>query len=128
MKAAVTLRLRPSRTEFQAFFSYSDAAVRAALLAAGLWYDAAARGYLLPATPAAVAQVQAACTRLGLQLVVPPTLALATEPPPPTQQQELLARYCQFIALKRYSPATLRNYRGPFSFSSRIMRPASPCN
>ncbi|WP_345112287.1 tyrosine-type recombinase/integrase [Hymenobacter algoricola] len=114
MKATVSLRLRPSRTEFQAFFSYSDAAVRAALLAAGLYYDAAARGYLLPATPEAVALLQAACAQLGLKAVIPTVPALATELPPATPHQALLARYCQFIALKRYSPATLKNYRGVF--------------
>ena len=34
--------------------------------------------------------------------------------PPPTPHEELLSRYGQFIALKRYSPATLKSYRGTF--------------
>lgn len=65
---------------------------------------AAARGYLLPATPEAVARVQAACAQADLPLHVPPAPALAQELPPPTPGEELLSRYCQFIALKRYSP------------------------
>ena len=93
MKAAVSLRLRPSRTEFLVFFPFSNDAVRNALLAAGILYDASARGYLLPADPALVAPVQAACQRLGLTLAVPPTPALAVPLPPPTPHEALLSRY-----------------------------------
>ena len=46
-----------------------------------MYYAAAARGYLLPATPEAVAQLQAAYEPLGLLLHVPPTPALAVPMP-----------------------------------------------
>lgn len=114
MKAAVSLRLSEARTVFQVFFPYSNSGLRTALLGAGVYYAAAARGYLLPATPEAVAQLQAACEPLGLLLHVSPTPALAVPMPPPTPHEALLSRYCQFIALKRYSPQTLKNYRGAF--------------
>ncbi|WP_052430557.1 tyrosine-type recombinase/integrase [Hymenobacter sp. DG25B] len=114
MKPAVTLRLCESRTGFQVFFPYSDVVVRTALLAAGVRYSAPMRGYVLPATPEAVAQLQAACAPLGLALQVPPVPALAKELPAPTPQEALLSRYSQHIALKRYSPQTLKNYRGAF--------------
>ncbi|MBT2557078.1 tyrosine-type recombinase/integrase [Hymenobacter sp. ISL-91] len=114
MKAAVSLRLTAARTDFQVFFPYSDTAVRTALLGAGVRYEAAARGYLLPATPAAVAPVQAACAALGIAVQVPIVPALAAPLPPPTPHEALLARYCQFIALKRYSPHTLKSYRAAF--------------
>ncbi|MBT9395565.1 site-specific integrase [Hymenobacter sp. NST-14] len=114
MKAAVSLRLNATRTSFQVFFPYSDTAIRTALLAAGVRYEAAARGYVLPATPEAVAPLRLVCQQLGASLQVPVVPALATEPPPPTAHEVLLARYCQLIALKRYSPNTLKNYRGAF--------------
>lgn len=114
MKAAVSLRLTEDRAGFRVFFPYSDAPVRTALLAAGVQCAAAARGYVLAATPEAVELVRQACQQLGVPLHVPVVPALATEPPPPTPPQVLLSRYCQFIALKRYSPATLKNYRGAF--------------
>ncbi len=40
--------------------------------------------------------------------------ALATERPAPNAADELLARYCQQIVLKRYSPQPLKNYRAAF--------------
>lgn len=114
MKAAVSLRLTTARTDFQVFFPYSDTAVRTALLGAGVRYEAAARGYLLPAHATAVAALHAACQLLGLALHTPAVPALATELPLPTPQEVLLSRYSQFIVLKRYSPSTLKNYRGAF--------------
>ncbi|MBT2557488.1 tyrosine-type recombinase/integrase [Hymenobacter sp. ISL-91] len=114
MTTAVSLRLRADRTEFQVFFPYSDAAIRAALLAAGVQYSAAARGYVLPATPEAVAPLRLACQQLGVPLHLPMVPALAAPPPPPTPQQAVLNRYAQHIVLKRYSPATLKNYRTAF--------------
>ena len=114
MKAAISLRLRPARTEFLVFFPFSNDAVRNALLAAGVRYEPAAKGYVLPAHPEALAPVQAACQRLGLALTVPPVPALAVPLPPPTPHEALLARYCQHIVLKRYSPSTLKSYRGAF--------------
>lgn len=114
MKAAVSLRLRPSRTEFLVFFPFSNAAVRSALLVAGVRYEPTAKGYVLPADPALVARVQAACQQLGLALQVPFAPALAVALPPPTPHEALLSRYCQFIALKRYSPSTLKTYRAAF--------------
>ena len=114
MKAAVSLRLTDDRTGFQVFFPYSDTAVRTALLGAGVQYAAAARGYMLPATTAAVEPLRQACQQLGVPLHVPVVPALAVVPPPPTAHEGLLGRYCQFIALKRYSSATLKNYRGAF--------------
>jgi integrase/recombinase XerD len=47
-------------------------------------------------------------------LHAPAVPALAAELPPPTPHEVLLSRFCQFIALKRYSPSTLKNYRGAF--------------
>ena len=114
MKAAVSLRLRPSRAEFLVFFPFSHEPTRSALLAAGIRYEPSAKGYVLPATADMVTQIQAVRQRLGLTLVVPPTPALAVALPPPTAHEALLTRYCQFIALKRYSPSTLKNYRGAF--------------
>ncbi|MBC8085540.1 MAG: phage integrase N-terminal SAM-like domain-containing protein, partial [Hymenobacter sp.] len=114
MKAAVSLRLLPSRTDFQVFFPYSDTAVRTALLGVGVRYEAATRCYVLPADAAAVAALQAACLPLGLALHTPAVPALAVALPPCTPHEVLLSRYCQFIALKRYSPATLKSYRGAF--------------
>ena len=114
MKATVSLRLRPSRTEFMVFFPISNETGRTALLAAGVRYEPAAKGYVLPADAELVARVQAAGTRLGLAVLVPPTPALAVALPPPTPHETLLSRYCQFIALKRYSPNTLKNYRSAF--------------
>ncbi|MFD2784104.1 tyrosine-type recombinase/integrase [Hymenobacter rubripertinctus] len=114
MNVAVSLRLNAARTGFQVFFPYSDVTLRTALLAAGVGYEAAARGYVLPATSEAVAPLRQVCQRLNVPLHVPVVPALATEPPPPTAHEVLLSRYCQFIALKRYSPQTLKNYRGAF--------------
>ncbi|HEX8426314.1 site-specific integrase [Hymenobacter sp.] len=114
MKAAVSLRLLESRTEFQVFFAYADAAVRGALLAAGIQYAAGARGYVLPATPEAVAPLRQACRQLGVPLHVPAVPALAQELPPPTAHDVLLTRYSQRITLRRYSPQTLKNYRSAF--------------
>ena len=114
MKATVSLRLRPSRTEFMVFFPFSNETVRTALLAAGVRYEPAAKGYVLPADAELVARVQAAGSRLGLAVLVPLTPALAVALPPPTPHEALLSRYCQFIALKRYSPSTLKNYRSAF--------------
>lgn len=114
MKAAVSFRLRPSRTEFLVFFPFSNEAVRRALLGAGVRYEPSAKGYVLPADPESVARVRAACQQLCLALHLPPTPALAAELPPPTPAEALLSRYCQLIALKRYSPATLKNHRGAF--------------
>ena len=126
MKAAVSLRLRPSRTEFLVFFPFSNDKVRSALLAAGIRYEPAAKGYVLPADPAPVARVQAACQQLGLALHVPPTTALAVPLPPPTPHEVLLARYCQRIVLKRYSPNTLRNYRSAFQLFLAHCAPRPP--
>ncbi|MGI4872947.1 MAG: tyrosine-type recombinase/integrase [Janthinobacterium lividum] len=126
MKAAVSLRLADSRQDFRVFFPYSDAAVRSALLAAGVRYEAAARGYLLAATPEAVAPVREACTALGVPLHVPVVPALAGPPPPPTPHEVLLARYCQHIVLKRYSPQTLKNYRGAFHLFLDYFAPRLP--
>lgn len=56
MNIAVTLRLCPSRAEFQVFFAYSNAPLRDALLAAGVRYEAHVRGYLLSADPDSVRQ------------------------------------------------------------------------
>ena len=114
MKATVSLRLRPSRTEFLVFFPFSNGAVRTALLAAGVRYEPAAKGYMLPTDAELLARVRAACTHLGLAVLVPSTPALAVALPPPTPHEALLSRYCQFIALKRYSPNTLKNYRSAF--------------
>ncbi|MBC6697987.1 tyrosine-type recombinase/integrase [Hymenobacter puniceus] len=114
MKAAVSLRLTDDRAGFRVFFPYSDAALRPALLAAGVQYRAALRGYWLPATPEAVELLRQACQRAAVPLHVPVVPALAVAPPPPTAHEVLLARYCQLIALKRYSPNTLKNYRGAF--------------
>jgi integrase/recombinase XerD len=114
MKTDVTLRLLASRTEFQVFFPYSNEAVRAELLAAGVRYDPRARGYCLPAHPDAVAPLRALCQRRGWALHVPATPALATERAEPSPQEVLLTRYCQGIVLKRYSPQTLKNYRQAF--------------
>jgi integrase/recombinase XerD len=114
MNTAVSLHLTDDRAGFRVFFPYSEAAVRAALLGAGVYYEAAARSYLLPATPEAVTAVRTTCQQLGVPLHVPVVPALATAPPPPTPQEVLLARYCQFIVLKRYSPQTLKSYRGAF--------------
>ncbi len=126
MKAAVSLRLRPSRTEFLVFFPFSNETVREALLAAGIRYEPAAKGYVLPADPEPVARVQAACQQLGLALYVPPTPALAVPLPPPTPHEALLSRYCQFIALKRYSPQTLKNYRAAFRLFLDAQAPRLP--
>lgn len=114
MMAAVSLRLTDDRTGFQVFFPYSDATVRMALLAAGVHYAAATRGYLLAATPEAVAPLRQACQQLGVPLHVPVVPALAVAPPPPTLHEVLLGRYCQLIVLKRYSSQTLKSYRGAF--------------
>ncbi|WP_303312500.1 hypothetical protein [Hymenobacter sp. BT730] len=69
MKAAVTLRLCDSSTDFQVFFPYSDVVIRTALLTAGIRCSAPMRGYVLPATPEAVAQLQTACAPLGHPLI-----------------------------------------------------------
>ena len=61
-----------------------------------------------------MARLKAACQQLGLGLYVPPTPALAVPLPPPTAHEVLLSRYCQHIVLKRYSPNTLKSYRGAF--------------
>ena len=114
MKATVSLRLRPSRTDFLVFFPFSNEAVRTALLAAGVYYQPAAKGYVLPADARLLAQVQAACTRLGLALLGPPTPAGAGASRLPTPHEALVSRYCQVIALQRYSSSTLKNYRGAF--------------
>lgn len=114
MKAAVSLRLRPCRTVFLVFFPFSNEAVRSTLLAAGIRYEPSAKGYVLPADAVLVARLRAACQQLGLALTVPPTPVLAVDLPPPTPQEDLLSRYCQFIALKRYSSNTLKSYRAAF--------------
>ncbi len=115
MKDAVSLRLRPDRTTFGVFFPYSNNSLRATLIAAGVYYEAAARSYLMPATHAAVAELRRVCEAKNVSLdVVPVVPALAGPPPPPTPVETVLTRYCQHIALKRYSPATLRNYRAAF--------------
>ena len=128
MKATVSLRLRPSRTEFMVFFPFSNETVRTALLAAGVRYEPAAKGYVLPADAELVARVQAAGTRLGLAVLVPPTPALAVAWPPPTPHETLLSRYCQFIALKRYSPNTLKAYRAAFLLFLSHHAPRLPLN
>ena len=124
MKATVSLRLRPSRTEFLVFFPFSNEAVRTALLAAGVRYEPAAKGYMLPTDAELLARVRAACTHLGLAVLVPSTPALAVAQPPPTPHEVLLSRYCQFIALKRYSPNTLKNYRSAFQL---FLSHCAPC-
>ena len=43
-----------------------------------------------------------------------------------TPQEALLVRYCQFIALKRYSSATLKNYRGAFQLFLAHCAPRLP--
>ncbi len=115
MKAAVTLRLRPDHNTFSVFFPYSNAFLRTTLVAAGAYYEAAARGYLLPATPVAVAELRKICALEHISLSIPDVHFLAGPPPPPTPADAVLSRYCQGIALKRYSPKTLKNYRGAFS-------------
>ncbi|WP_400190245.1 tyrosine-type recombinase/integrase [Hymenobacter sp. B81] len=126
MKAAVSLRLREGRTTFQVFFPYSDAALRTALLAAGVCYEAGARGYVLPATPEAVEPLRLACQQLGMPLHVPQVPALAIEMAPPTPHQVLLTRYCQQIVLKRYSPQTLKSYRHAFQQFLTYCGPRQP--
>ena len=126
MKATVSLRLRPSRTEFLVFFPFSNGAVRTALLAAGVRYEPSAKGSVLPADAELLARVQTACTHLGLAVLVPPTPALAMALPPPTLHEVLLSRYCQFIALKRYSPNTLKNYRSAFQLFLSHFAPCLP--
>jgi len=128
MKATVSLRLRPSRTEFMVFFPFSNETVRTALLAAGVRYEPAAKGYVLPTDAELVARVQAAGTRLGLAVLVLLTPALAVALPPPTPHEALLSRYCQFIALKRYSPSTLKNYRSAFQLFLGHCGPRLPLN
>lgn len=114
MKADVSLRLRPDRNTFSVFFPYSNATLRSTLIASGVYYAAAARGYLLAATPEAVAELRRVCEAGNVSLNVPVVPALAGPPPPPTPTDQVLSRYYQALALKRYSPATLRNYRGAF--------------
>ena len=122
MKITVSLRLRPSRTEFLVFFPFSNEVVRTALLAAGVRYEPAAKGYVLPAEAALLARVRAACIHLGLAVLVSPALAVAL--PPLTPHEVLLSRYCQFIALKRYSPNILKNYRSAFQL---FLSHCAPC-
>ena len=126
MRTAVSLRLRPSRTEFLVFFPFSNDTVRSSLLAAGIRYESSARGYVLPADPALVARVQAVCQQLGIDLLVPPTPALALPLPPPTPHQALLSRYCQFIAFRRYSSNTLKSYRAAFVLFLTYCTPRLP--
>ena len=126
MKAAVSLRLTDDRTGFRVFFPYSDATIRAALLAAGVQYTAAGRGYVVPATPEAMEPLRQACQGLGVPLHMPVVPALAVAPQPTTAHEVLLARYCQFIALKRYSPQTLKNYRGAFQLFLTHCAPRLP--
>lgn len=114
MKAVVSLHLTGSQADFQVVFLESASGLRRALLAAGVRYEATAGGYLLPATPEAVARLRVACQRLEVALHVPIVPAPATAPLPPTSHEALLARYCQHIAQKRYSPQTLKNYRSAF--------------
>ncbi|MDQ2770482.1 MAG: site-specific integrase [Bacteroidota bacterium] len=114
MKAAVSLHLTDDRAGFRVFFPYSGASLRTALLAAGVQYQATVRGYLLPATAEAIELLRQGCQRVAVPLHVPVVPALAVALPPPTAHEVLLSRYCQFIALKRYSPQTLKNYRGAF--------------
>jgi len=126
MPVHVTLRLRPSRTQFQVFFAYSDPALRGALLATGVVYDAAARGYVVPADPEALGRVQSTCQQRGWSLKLPPTTVLAAERPAPTPQDEVLTRYCQRIVLKRYSPKTLKNYHFAFQAFVKHHKPRPP--
>ncbi len=126
MPVVVTLRLRPSRTEFQVCFAYSNQSLRSALLASGVCYNAAARGYVVPANPEAVGLVQVACQRHGWSLKVPPTPGLAPERPVPTPQDDVMTRYCQRIVLKRYSPRTLKNYRSVFQVFVQHHAPRLP--
>lgn len=126
MKAAVSLRLRVGGSQYQVFFPYSDGSVRAALLAAGVCYDAAGRAYVLAAEPVLYQQVQAACAQLGIPLYAPPLPAEPARLPPPTAHQELLARYCQRIVLKRYSAQTLKSYRLAFQAFLTFHEPRLP--
>lgn len=126
MKGTVSLRLRPSRTEFLVFFPFSNKTVRTALLAAGVRFEPTAKGYVLPADAELIARVQAAGTRLGLAVLVPPTPAVAL--PSPTPHETLLSHYCQFIALKRYSPNTLKTYRAEFLLFLSHHAPRLPLN
>ncbi|MBC7447770.1 MAG: tyrosine-type recombinase/integrase [Hymenobacteraceae bacterium] len=114
MKTTITLRLTARPTTLQVCFPYADAPLRTALLATGVHYDGTARYYAVAADPALVAALRAVCEQHGLALLVPPMPALAPERPAPTPHDELLARYCQRIVLKRYSPQTLKSYRQAF--------------
>ncbi|GGF24257.1 tyrosine-type recombinase/integrase [Hymenobacter cavernae] len=114
MKTAVSLRVRSAGIDYQVFFPYADAPVRAALLAAGVRYDATARAYLLSMEAELVQRVQAACAQLSIPLSAPPLPIIPQVLPPPTPQNELLARYGQRLALKRYSSQTVRNYNTAF--------------
>jgi hypothetical protein len=114
MKAAVTLRLHTSHTDFRVLFPYSDAALRTALLAAGAYYDDTAQSYLVPAALEVIDRLRVTCQARGLALHVPPTPTLVMESPAPTPHEELLSRYCQHIILRRLSPQTLRSYRQAF--------------
>lgn len=100
---------------FRAFFSYSNEVVRTVLLAAGIHYEPATRGYVLAADPESVARVQVACGQLQVVMLVAAPAVPATPPLLPAPQQELLVRYCQLLALKGYSPGTRKNYRTAFA-------------
>jgi integrase/recombinase XerD len=126
MNTSITLRLLPSRNEFQVFFPYSNETLRAALLAVGVVYDSRARGYLIPANPEAVAPIRVLCAERGWSLSLPVTPVLATERPVPTPAEDVLSRYCQGIVLKRYSPQTLKNYRQAFQAFLRYHAPRLP--
>ncbi len=126
MPIDVTLRLRPSRTEFQVYFAYSNPTLRSALLATGVCYNAAARGYVVPADPEIVGRVQSACQKQGWSLKMPSTPALAPERPAPTPHDDVLSRYSQRIVLKRYSPKTLRNYHFAFQAFVKHHTPRLP--
>lgn len=114
MKTAITLRPGPAPAALQVCFPYSDDALRAALLTAGVYYDGAAHHYAVPADSAVISALQMLCAQRGISLHVPVTPALAPERFALTPAEELLARYCQRITLKRYSPQTLKNYRFAF--------------
>ncbi len=68
MKTAVTLRTGPAPAALQVCFPYYDAALRAALLAAGVYYNATARHYAVPADHVVIAGLRAVCEQRGIAL------------------------------------------------------------
>lgn len=133
MSSTVTIRSRTDGAGYRIYFPYTDAPLRLALTAAGVYYERTLGCYVLGASGEhELKALSSAATACGASVHIAKRpgsgrcTSLAELRPLPDAHVGLLSRYCQQLTLRRYSPRTLENYRRAFEGFMRQHMPRLP--